>query len=107
LTRVRKRVIDHVEVDACLERWRLHIFECDFLYLDIDFGCGCIRDELSDDFVPAVFVEDAIGELSVKEVEGFRKVVLDRVTIPLVIEGAELCEKILRFGILGFVFEVV
>ena len=71
------------------------------------FGCGCIRDELSDDVVLAVFVEDAIGELSVEEVESFRKIVLDRVTIPLVIEGTKLSEEILRFGVLGFVFEVV
>ena len=30
------RVIDHVEVDARLEGWRLHVFQCDLLYVDVD-----------------------------------------------------------------------
>src|SRR5713226_5532190 len=104
---VRGRVIDHVKIHACLIRWCLHVFQSDLLHVDVDLRCRRIRDELADDVVLAVGVQNAIGELAVEEVESFRKIVLDRVAIPLVVEGTELSEEILRFGVLGFVFEVV
>src|SRR5208337_3175204 len=66
-----------------------------------------IGDEFLDDVVLAVGIENAVSELAVEEVEGLRKVILNRVAIAAVIEGAKLREKILRLGILGLVFEVV
>src|ERR1700739_775310 len=101
------RVINHVEVHACAKGWRLHLFERNFLHVHIDFGSGSVRDEFLDDVVLAVGVEDAVGKLPVKEVQGLRKVILNRVAVAAVIQGAKLGEKVLRFGVLGFVLEVV
>src|SRR5579859_5529924 len=101
------RVINQVEVHACAKGWCLHLFERDFLHVHVDFGRGSVRDELLDDVVLAVRVEDAVGQLAVKEVEGLRKVILNRVAVAAVIQGAKLGEKVLRFGVLGFVLEVV
>ena len=101
------RVIDHVEVHTRTEGWRLHLFERNFFYVDIDFGRGGIGDEFLDDVVLAVGVEDAVGELAVEEVEGLREIVLNGVAVAAVIEVAKLREEILRFGVLGLVFEVV
>src|SRR5579863_3742681 len=107
LAMVGGRVINHVKVHARAKRWCLHLFECDFLHVHIDFGRGRVRDELLDDVVLPVGVEDAVGQLAVKEVQGLRKVILNRVAVAAVIQGAKLGEKVLRFGVLGFVLEVV
>src|SRR5271156_1440111 len=96
LAMVGGRVIDHVEVHARAEGGRLHLFERDFLYVHIDLGrCG-IRNEFLDDVVLAVGVENAVRKLAVEEVQGLRKIILDRVTVAAVVEGAKLREKILR-----------
>src|SRR5271155_1054117 len=107
LAMVGGRVIDHVEVHARAEGGRLHLFERDFLYVHIDLGrCG-IRDEFLDDVVLAVGIENAVRKLAVEEVQGLRKIILNRVSVAAVVEGAKLREKILRFGVLRFVFKVV
>ena len=71
----------------------MHLFECDFLYVHIDLGrCG-IRDEFLDDVVLAVGIENAVSELAVEEVQGLRKIILNRVAVAAVVEGAKLREK--------------
>ena len=90
LAMVGGRVIDHVEVHARAEGRRLHLFERDFLHVHIDLGrCG-VGDEFLDDVVLAVGVENAVGELAVEEVEGLREIVLNRVAVAAVVEGAKL-----------------
>src|SRR5208283_212906 len=107
LAMVGGRVIDHVEVHARAEGWGLHLFERDFFHVHIDLRRGGIRDEFLDDVVLAVGVENAVSKFAVKEVKGLREVILDRVAVAAVVEGAKLGKKILRFGILGLVFKVV
>src|SRR5580704_5148769 len=104
---VGRRVIDHIEVDARAERRRLHFFERNLLDFDIDFGRRGIREEFLENVVLAVGIENPVRELAVEEVQGFREVVLNGVAVAAVVEGAELGEKILGFGVLGLVFEVV
>ena len=101
------RVIDHVEVHARAEGRGLHLFECDFLHVHVDLGRGGVGDEFLDDVVLAVGVEDAVGELAVEEVQRLREIVLNRVAVAAVVERAKLRQKILRFGVLRLVFEVV
>src|ERR1700683_2408987 len=48
---IRVREIDHVKVHTRLVGWGLHVFESDFLHINIDFGDGGVRDELLDDIV--------------------------------------------------------
>src|ERR1700735_1258734 len=55
---VGRRVVDHVEVHACLVRRGLHVFERDFLHVNIDFRDCCVGQELLDDIVFLVGVED-------------------------------------------------
>ena len=104
---VGRRVIDHVEVHASAKGRRLHLFERYLLHFHINLGRGRIGDESLDDVVLTIGIENAIGELAVEEVEGFREIILNRVAIAAVVEGAKLRQKIFRFRILGFVFEVV
>src|SRR6266852_3623487 len=101
------RVVDHVEIDASAVRRVLHLFERDFLHVDVDLGGGSVGKEFTDDVVLAVGVENAVGELAVEEEERLREIVLNRVAVSAVIERAKLREKIFRFGILRFVFKVV
>src|SRR5271156_1079842 len=101
------RVIDHVEVHTRAEGWRLHLFERDFLYVHIDLGCCGIRDEFLDDVVLAVGVENAVGELAIEEVQGLREIILNRVAVAAIVEGAKLGQEIFRLGVLRFVFQVV
>src|SRR5579859_161737 len=63
LAMVGGRVIDHVEVHACLVRRGLHVFERDFLHVNINFRDRCVREELLDDIVFLVGVEDAVRQL--------------------------------------------
>src|SRR5580704_8544852 len=104
---IRGRVIDHVKVHTSLVGWGLHVFESDFLHINVDFGDGGVRDELLNDIVLAVGVDDAVRKLAVQEIEGLRKVILNRVAIAAVIERAELRQKILGLSILWLVLEVV
>jgi len=52
-------------------------------------------------------LQNAVGELAVEEEERLREIVLNRVAVSAVIQRAKLREKIFRFSILRFVFEVV
>src|SRR5271154_6986905 len=104
---IRGRVIDHVKIHTCLVGRGLHVFERDFLHINVDFGDGGVRDELLNDIVLVVGVDDAVRKLDVQEIEGLRKVVLDRVAVAPVVKSAELRKKVLRFGILWLVLEVV
>lgn len=72
------------KIAACLEGWRLHVFEGNFLHVDVDLWSGGVDEEFLDDVVLAIRVEDAVSELAVQEIEGFREVVLDRVAVTAV-----------------------
>jgi hypothetical protein len=88
------RVIDHVEVHSRAEGRRLHLFERDLLHVYIDLGSRCIGNEFLDDVILAVGVENAIRKLAVEEVQGLREIVLNRVAVAAVVEGAKLGQKI-------------
>src|SRR5580692_6273883 len=81
------RIVDHVEIDASAVRRVLHLFERDFLHVDVDLWGGGIGEEFPDDVVLAVGVENAVGELAVQEEERLREIVLNGVAVPPVIEG--------------------
>ena len=101
------RVVNHVEIDTSAIRRILHLFERDFLHVDVDLWGGGIGEKFPDDVAFTVDVENAVGELAVEEEERLREIVLNRVAVPAVIQCAKLREEIFRFHILRFVFEIV
>src|SRR5260221_13811423 len=101
------RVVDHVEVHARTVGRRLQFFERDLLYIDVDFRSRGIGEKFLDDIVLPVSVEDAVGQVAVEKVQRLREIVLDGVSVPAIVELAELREEIFGFGVLRFVFEVM
>ena len=86
--------MNHVEIDSSLERWSLHVFEGDFFYFHVDLCSRRVHEEFLDDVVLAVGVEDAVGQLSIKEIESLREIVLNRVAVASIILKSGVLEAL-------------
>jgi len=94
LAMVGRRVVDHVEVHARAERRGLQLFERKPSSRHVDLWGGGVREEFPDDIGLAIFIQNAICELAIEEVQRLREIVLNGVAIPAIEERAKLAQEV-------------